>query len=192
MAWSADEGALDDVPALDVFAVGRDGDLVPVGPAHDPEPPLDLVAVGTDAINQLREVRATPGPRPGVVTRNRVERRGEIEDVVQPVLVRPGAVRRVLAAGDLFHEPIPGLEVDLESRQIHGDEVAWKATLGRRRFRRGRRASLTLYPTPSANLSVIELIPARHRRFRTRQFVEAGVPVVETVGRRLRRLSRRR
>ncbi len=179
-------GSLLDVGVLDVFDVGVDGSLVPVGnsTANDPS---DARALTTEVIEALREVRARPGYRLGAGT-DRLARQGRKEEISQPVLVRPGAAQRVINRGELFDEPIPALDVDPDSRVCDGDSYTWNATLRSGRFAR-RSACLYLHPTPSANVSILELIPSGRRRLARRRFVRRGVRAVDTLGRRLRRLS---
>ena len=68
--------------------------------------------------------------------------------------------------------------------------MSWKASVHTGRFRRRRPAELTVHPSPSSNLTVLELIPDRPRRFRTKRFVHTGVEAVDLLGRRLSRAAR--
>ncbi len=194
MARSADVGTADEVVEIDVFTVGSDGALVPLDPGvggEDDEPLLDVWATGVETLGPLRDFRARPGHRLGPAI-GRSRRRGHHEEIAQPVGVRPYTATEVVLSGDLFVEPIPSLEVDGASRTLEGDSVRWKAFLRTGPLGRRRTATLYLHPSPSANLSVIELIPSKRRRIQTQRFVRAGVIAVDVLGRRLRCLATER
>lgn len=181
-----------DVEELHVFAVGVDGELVSIDPTdHQSTDPgqIDLRAAGTEALGHLRELRAKPGYRLGPTT-DRSDRRGHHEEVAQPVFVKPRHATQVALTGALFAEPLPGLDVDVDSRTQEGDSLRWAVRVRTGRFRRRREAALSMHPSPSANLSVIELIPKKPERFQTGRFVQAGVLAVDTLGNRLARQAR--
>ena len=163
--------------SVEVFGVAPDGELIPL--AERPE------RLWSDDGGSGPFYRARPGLRPGGYE-DRPERHGGREDVVAPVPVLPGVASRALHDGDVLRRPLPGLEIDLDSVAIDARGSAWDATvrcgpLGRRR----RRATLRAYPSPSANLTVLELIPVRPRLLPTRAFIRAGVPAIATLGNRL-------
>jgi len=110
--------------------------------------------------------------------------------VVAPVPVLPGRASRALHTGALFADPLPGLTVDVDSLEIGSHGSSWDATVtwGRLR-RRTRRAILRAYPSPSANLTVLELVPARSTAIRTRSFIRAGVPAIATLCSRINRAA---
>ena len=183
-----------DVVELDVFTIGPDGELLPIDPtARDgfDEESFDSRAAGHGVLGRLSELRAQPGHRLGVVV-DRVHRRGDFEEIVQPVAVLPGTAKAVVIAGELFAEPIPSLEVDAASRKFKGDSIIWHASVRTGLLSRRRTAALHLHPAPSANLSIIELIPSKRRWFRTRRFVRTGVAAVDLLGSRLRCLAANR
>lgn len=182
---------LPDVEVIDVFVVDEAGSLVPLGSERDSDgdlPTLDLRALGDDVVRQLREFRAAPGVRPGVQL-GTVVRAGHREEICQPVFVPPVAAHHIFLSDVLFADR-SCLDVDVASRTISGDSVTWQATVRTGRFRRPRAAELCVHPSPSSNLTVLELIPDRPRRFRTKQFVGAGVEAVDNLGRRLSRIAR--
>ena len=176
---------------LDVFVLADDGSLAPLHPSGDDDP-LDVRGLSADVIEALREVRARPGYRLGAAApvTDKAARRGDREEILQPVLVRPAAAHRVVGDGRLFDAPIPALEIDIGSARRDGDSYTWKASLRSSRLARGRSAALHLHPSPSANLSVLELIPAHRRRFARKRFVRRGVAAVDAIGRRLSQQAR--
>ncbi len=191
MTPPVNESGLIDVVELDVFTIGRDGELLPIDPTASGGAAAESYhhrAAGNSVISRLGELRAQPGHRLGVVV-DRGQRRGDFEEIMQPLAVRPGAAKAVVVTGELFAEPIPSLEVDTASRVFHGDSITWSASVRTGLFSRRRAAALHLHPAPSANLSIIELIPSKRRRFHTNRFVSAGVIAVDLLGSRLRRLA---
>ena len=191
MAQSVSDSDPTGVVEIDVFTIGPHGELLPIdasdGRGADDES-LDGRDEGKGVLGRLSELRAQPGHRLGLVV-DRVRRRGDYEEVVQPVAVLPGAARAVVIAGELFAEPIRSLDVDTASRTFEGDSITWRVSVRTGVFSRRRTAALCLHPTPSANLSVIELIPSKRRWFYTGRFVAAGVVAVDVVGSRLQRLA---
>ncbi len=191
MTPAVNESGLIDAVELDVFTIGPDGELLPIRPTAsggaDAEPHHNRAAAN-GVISRLGELRAQPGHRLGVVV-DRAQRRGDFEEIMQPLAVRPGAARAVVVTGELFAEPIPSLEVNTASRVFDGDSITWNASVRTGLFSRPRAAALHLHPSPSANLSIIELIPSKRRRFHTHRFVSTGVVAVDILGSRLRRLA---
>lgn len=182
---------LPDVEVLDVFVVDETCELVTFDPNVHVGADLrtiDLRALGDDVVRQLREFRAAPGVRPGVQLTT-VVRSGHREEICQPVLVPPNAAQHIFLTDVLFADHTR-IDVDESSRRVEGDTVTWQAKVPVGRFIRARRAELTVHPSPSSNLTVLELIPQRPRRFRTKRFVRAGVEAVDGLGRRLSRTAR--
>ena len=165
---------------IEVFGVGPDGDLVPLtsddGPRQARTWTADDVALPT--------YRARPGLRPGGFD-DRPNRRGGREDVVAPVPVQPGVASQVLHNGSVLRLPLPRVRVDVSSLEVDARGSSWKATVSCGYLSRRRRATLRAYPSPSSNLTVLQLIPARRRLFQTRAFVRAGVPAIATLSARL-------
>ena len=190
MAQSVSDSGPTGVVEIDVFTIGPHGELLPIdatdGRGVDEES-FRVRDESSGVLGRLSELRAQPGHRLGVAV-DRV-RRGDHEEIVQPVAVLPGAAREVVMAGELFAEPIPSLDVDAASRTFEGDSITWRASVRTGVFSRRRAAALYLHPTPSANLSVIELIPSKRRWFYTGGFVGAGVVAVDALGSRLQRLA---
>jgi hypothetical protein len=136
--------------------------------------------------------RARPGQRPGGFA-DRPTRSGGREDVMAPVPVLPGTASRALHSGAVFDQPIPGFEINLRSLHIDEGGSTWKASvihdrplIGRRR----RAATLRAYPSPSSNLTILELVPTRPTIIQTWAFVRVGVTVIEALSRRLLSTSR--
>jgi hypothetical protein len=181
--------ASEELPTIEMFAIGPDGE--PIGPEPTPE------AVAVDVWEQMepvaepshepRHFRAKAGSRLGT-TGGRVARRRSPEDVVQPSSIRPHAAERAILDGSLFTEPLPRLDVDQRSLVINHFGATWKTTL-RTGFLRRRHARLRIYPSPSQNLTVLALIPTRRRRSHGERFVRNGVSAIQTLSRRLERVS---
>lgn len=186
------EPATTDASLIDVFVVDASGGLSPYDPAADPaneEPLLDLKAISVDAVRQLREIRATTGQRPGVLTAG-AARDGHREEIFQPVFVPPLAARDIFLTDALFGAGNPRMDIDRSSRRDLGDTLTWRVKVHIGRWRRSRPALLYFHPSPSANLTVLELIPDRPRRFRTKHFIRVGVIAIDTLGLRLTRAAR--
>ena len=169
---------------IEVFGVGPDGELIEIRSRADRA--WDGRTSDDDGPEQVSPTyRARPGRRPGGYE-DRKGRSGGREDVMTPVAVLPGIASRVLHSGALFQHPIPGLSVDRESLESDAGGSSWKATVECGRFRRRpRKATLRAYPTPSLNLTVLELVPTRPRLIHTRSFVDVGVQAIVTLSERL-------
>lgn len=179
-----------ELPTIEMFAIGPDGE--PIGPEPTPR------AVAVDVWEQMeavaepghepRHFQAKAGSRLGTPG-GRVARRRSPEDVVQPSSIRPHAAERAILDGSLFTEPLPRLNVDQRSLVINDFGATWKTTL-RTGFLRRRHARLRIYPSPSQNLTVLALIPTRRRRrSHGERFVRNGVSAIQTLSRRLERVS---
>ncbi len=186
---------------VEVFGVGPDGRLIPLnspsssapqeqgdadrlwgGGLHAGPSSTGLSSTGLSSTGSRRAAR------PGGYA-DRPTRRGGREDVIAPVPVLPGLASRTLHDGGVFVEPLPGLTVDVDSLEVDSQGSSWDVTVRCKRFgprrRRSRRATLRAYPSPSANLTVLELVPTRRRLVQTRAFVEAGVPAIATLSGRI-------
>jgi len=192
---------------IEVFGVGADGELIPIrrrtdrvwagttsidhGPDSEPPPDVDRGFSERDIGRSDIEYKARPGQRPGGYD-DRKGRSGGREDVVAPVPVLPGVASHVLHDGSVFTPPIPGIEIELTSLQIDARGSTWAASVRCGRLRpRTRRATLRAYPSPSSNLTILELVPTGPRLVHTGSFVNAGVEIVSTLGRRLTQASAR-
>lgn len=185
---------------VEVFGVRSDGELIPLksgssrtrsaarpereAPSSESERMWLVGPVGDDAGENASSVGSTlarRAARPGGY-RDRPTRAGRGEDVVAPVPVLPGPASRALNNGELFDEPLPGLNVDVDSLVVGAHGSSWNATVSWGRLRRRtRRATLRAYPSRSANLTVLELVPTRPRLIHTRAFIRAGVPAIATL-----------
>ncbi len=98
-------------PLIDVFVVDTSGELAVFDPRDDPsnDPVLDLRAIGTDAVRQLSEMRATPGQRRGALISG-AARDGHSEEVFQPVFVPPNAARPIFLSNAIFDGGMPTCE----------------------------------------------------------------------------------
>lgn len=141
------------------------------------------VAVGID---HVRRFRARSGPRPGAITQDR--RRGDDVEVVQTCHVRAAATEELVWTGRLRGLRISGLAFSDEPHREGRSAFVWHARLRTGPFAR-RAATLHITATPSANLTVLELIPDRRRVFGTRRFVSRGVRSVEELATRIEALA---
>ena len=179
-----------------VVLVDEDGtDLV----AYEPPEPTDVVEVLRDtghrlgtAVEHARDFRASPGPRLGADAGNsdRLRRRGASEEVQAPVALRPRTALQLASSGTVLDRDIGAMSVDTSSVDAESGaggvgRLSWTVSVRTGHLTR-RRASLRLRPSPSNNLTIIELIPKRAPWFRTQAFVRAGVPAVRELGDRLR------
>ena len=188
-------------PPVEVFGVRSDGELIPLRsgssnhsefsrPPVRPSSPKPSSSPRVPADVERRwELESGKPNRPGGYG-DRRSRTGGREDVVTPVPVLPGPASRALHTGQLFDEPLPGLDVNVDSLTIGTDGSSWDATVtwGRLR-RRSRSATLRAYPSRSANLTVLELVPLRRRLIHTRAFIRAGVPAIATLSCRINRVA---
>lgn len=147
----------------------------------------DLGAAVAAGLRQLGRTTATPGPRAGG-TSDRVTRQGCDEEVVTPVLVPPALAARMVIERDFFRHPTVGLTVDPKSLERDRFGLRWRARLRTGHLSR-RAANLRLYPSPSHNLTVLELIPVARRFLRTGSFVRRGVPAMSELAARLGQLT---
>jgi hypothetical protein len=168
-----------------VWTVGPDGRPI------EPEPPRPteevLLETARTVVGHLQERSATPGFRPGG-HHDRPTRLGDRGEVIQSLLIRPAATTRIVGRGDLFEPPLPRLRIDEAMVERSGSGFAWPATVRTGLFSRTR-ATLSIHPSPSTNLTVLELLPRRMRRWQSRSFVRAGVIAVDQLGDRLRQRS---
>lgn len=189
MARRADRSdSTDDLRELVIWFPGPDGEPI------EPSPPLSTEEVLRTTYNalalafdQVKDRRATPGFRPGGVG-DRPDRRGVLGEVITPVLVRPSLAATMAVEGALFSPPLPGMAVDDHSLDVSRRGLTWQVTL-RTGLTGRRQATLRIQPSPSANLTVIELIPNRPRRLSERAFVRAGIDVMDQLSSRLRARS---
>lgn len=140
----------------------------------------------TDRIDAVGEVKASSGPRLGPA-RERTQRSGSVEEVCAPLLLRPYFAISTLRRRDVFGDPLGTIDVESDSLETSGMSCSWFVTL-RTGPLRSRRATLRITPSPSGNITVLQLMPQESRRFYTRSFVKAGVPALDEVGQRISRV----
>lgn len=173
-----------DLPELEIWFPGPGGEPIEVvDPPSTEEALRQAYGVVTTAFDQLKHQRAAPGPRPGG-DGDRPQRRGLAGEIFTPVLVDPALAARVATDGTLFTPPVPGLTFSSPDPPHPGRQrLTWPVLvttgLGR------RHAILRIGSSPSANLTVLELVPARRDRFRAPAFVRAGIMVTQELADRL-------
>jgi hypothetical protein len=185
--WGTRSDASDGIVFVEID--GRDPDDL----AEAPFEPTLLGEVGRHAVDGARESirarrdelaaqrralqldRLSAKHRPhAAVGVDRPRRTGHVEEVVVTLATPPAAMRRA-AVGERLHSTVAGrLEIDRNSRRIMAREVRWRARL-RTGPLRHRWATLRFYTSPSTNVSVLSLVPARPHRVYTGAFIRAGL-----------------
>lgn len=186
MTWTrTDRGS--DLGVATGYWIDDNGEAIgPIGPSELANPVEALQEVGqwcSHQIDKAREIEARPGPRFGQPA-DQVQRTGSSEDVVAALRVSPAVVVAVARRGDIFDPPLKCLTVKIDSLEISGRSCSWQATLKTGRYRR-RPATLRIEPSPSGVLTILQLVPASSRRYRTRSFVTAGALAVSQLSDRL-------
>lgn len=169
-------------------------------PAEEPPDEVDVGELVRDAghrigaaVEHAREFRASPGRRLGAGAGSGLgstRRRGGPEEVQTPVAVRPELALRLASTDAVLYQGIGAISVDTStvSAEAHASGIGRVSCSVR--VRTGsvmrRRASLRIRPSPSNNLTIIELVPTRAPWFRTGAFLRAAVPAVRELGDRLR------
>jgi hypothetical protein len=168
--------------------IGDDGE--PVAPPQPTE--TDAAEALSDIghwlahrIDVARDVKAAPGPRLGPEV-DQTRRTGSAEEVVAPVLIRPQVAVTAVRRGEVADDHVGGMRIQHDSIQTNGTSCTWQATLRTGLFRE-RKATLRISPSPSGNVTVLQLVPRSPRRIRTRSFVEAGVPAIQELSEQLSR-----
>ncbi|MEM7285941.1 MAG: hypothetical protein AAF480_06280 [Actinomycetota bacterium] len=180
--------ATETLPELEVFVVDDDGHLH--GEEEDQLPTaLDIIRMVRDAAleihNQAKADRAmATANRPGP-SMQQSDRKGAGDDVIHAVRADPEIAITAMLDATPLSPPIRGLQVTIASRVADHRGVTWKASVRPPFSPRRRRARLRVYPSPSTNITFIELIPDRPRRRRSAGFIRAGNRITEILGNRL-------
>lgn len=159
----------------------------PIEPPEQIEPAQALSELSHWIAHQVEargDIQATAGPRLGPPP-ERTRRTGTGEEVVSPMLLRPELVLSAVRNGGVFDRPLQRMCIHIDSLDTAGLSCTWFTTLATGMFR-DRAATLRIGPSPSGNLTVLQLVPQRTRRFRTKAFVDAGIPAVDEVCDRFR------
>lgn len=178
----------DELPALEVFVVDDDGRL---HAEEDDQLPtaLDIIRMVRDAAremhNQAKADRALASAnRPGP-SMQQSDRKGAGDDVIHAVRADPELAITAMLEGFPLEPAIRGLRVTVESMVADHRGVTWKASVRPAFSPRRRRVRLRVYPSPSTNITFIELIPDRPRRRRSAGFIRSGARISEVLGNRL-------
>ena len=179
--------ATEELPELEVFVVDEDGHL---HAEQDPLPTaLDIIRMVREAAremhNQAKAERAlATATRPGP-SMQQSDRKGAGDDVIHAVRADPEVAITAMLDGTPLEPQIRGLRVAVASKVADHRGVTWKASVRPAFSPRRRRARLRVYPSPSTNITFIELIPDRPRRRRSAGFIRSGVRITEALGNRL-------
>ncbi|MGI9643705.1 MAG: hypothetical protein ACR2O6_00165 [Ilumatobacteraceae bacterium] len=103
-------------------------------------------------------------------------RTGYRDEIVVTLRADPMQAVTEAVGGDLFDPPITRLEIDPGSLQSSRYELSWRATI--RVGTRRRAARVRLYASPSLNVSVLSLLPARPRSIARTGFLRVGLRVM--------------
>ncbi|MGI9605736.1 MAG: hypothetical protein ACR2P0_06310 [Acidimicrobiales bacterium] len=168
--------------------IGDDGDLIEAPQPLEPVDPAEAVREASlwlaHQISSAAEVTATPGPRLGPTSDQAPRRTGSREEVMAPLLLRPSFALARARRGDMFARPFGRVRVLPQSMASDGSWFSWTAIVRTRLVR--RKATLRIGPSPSGNVTVLQLVPQKPRRHRTRSFVAAGIPALEGIASQLR------
>jgi hypothetical protein len=104
--------------------------------------------------------------------------------VIVTLAAPPSVVRRAAVGDELHSVPVRLLTIDRASRSIRPREVRWRAQL-RTGWIRRRAATLRFYTSPSTNVSVLSLVPARPHRVYTGAFIRAGLRALAEISEQL-------
>jgi hypothetical protein len=172
------------LPEIVVFVPGPDGEPLVFTPPPTPSEVLQHMADQlNDRLEKVKDLHASPGQRLGA-TGDRPERRGAHEEVLTPLLIDPAVSSRTAASADFFDPPIDRMDIDADSIRIDTQGLSWPCVVQTGLLTR-RSGTLALYPSPSANITVLQLIPDRPRAVRSRAFVRRGVRALQDLGQRL-------
>ncbi|MEO0493237.1 MAG: hypothetical protein AAF081_07465 [Actinomycetota bacterium] len=175
---------LPDVEVFEVFVFDEHGHLAT--PSPEPVDGIDPRLLAGQVGERLREVKATPGHRIGRRSAP-VIRNGLGEDICQPVLAPALSVLdRLFDSPDLLGG-LPALEIDGPGVRTDATSAVWEVALQTGPPTGRRDAQLAVHASPSCNLTIIELVPRRPRRVRTKTFVRLGVAAIAELAERLRR-----
>jgi hypothetical protein len=177
---------VDDLPPIEIFGIDADGELAPLarGVVVEADVWRNLGEAAAKKAHQAGNLKARPGPRIGG-SADRSDREGGREDVVMPVPMKPYEAGSALATADFFARPLPHLVVDPVSLEVDHRGYTWRAEVRCRRLAPSRPATLRVYPSPSGNLTIVELVPTRPGRIPTSSFIRAGVEALTALGLRL-------
>ncbi len=182
-AGAPDEGAATD--EIIMFVLGDDGepDLGAPPPLPSLRERLGLVpTVPPVADIDQTQPRLTPGARLGQAV-DEPRRSGFPEEILVTLHADPATTAERALAGTAFRSA-PRLLVDRSSLRVRRNDVLWRCTLRTGPWRR-RPATVRLYGSPSANVTVLTLSPERPRRVATRGFLRVGLRVMTELRDRL-------
>jgi hypothetical protein len=134
----------------------------------------------------LREVqRLGPDARIGREL-DRPRRAGFPEEISITLATGPSRARPAALRGEPFTRPVRRLRVDPTTQKVKDREVSWRAAL-RTGPLRWRSATLRFFASPSSNVSVLTLVPAKPHRVHTRAFIRSGLRAMNELQQRLDR-----
>ena len=137
-----------------------------------------------DAIAEWHRQYVTSAPPARAVGFERRSRSGHAEEIQLTLRSRPAVAQQV--SGELrdLDATARRLRVDVDTLRRNDRELSWDVVLRAPIWRR-RRATLKLFASPSSNVSVLTLVPAKPRRVARRRFLRTGIRALEDVCRRI-------
>lgn len=173
-----------DLPAIDVVAIDSDGEPIT---EDAPYTARELIRSALESSSDLQpepSVSTISGPNSAKPQLSRS--RGCSEEVIAASLADPHRSVGAALDGILLEGGLPGLRLDAHLIEVEG--ARWGAALPVRVGTipgLGRRATLRIFPSPSTNLTVVQLVPQHPRRLGLGMFVWTGVRAVKALCKRL-------
>lgn len=166
-----------------MFALGPDGEP---DPPDDPGPQVSL-RERLGLVPKLPPVVDIDQTRPRLTPAGRLaqtldepRRNGFPEEILITLHADPVAIAQRAITGAAFEGTSRRLDVDRRTLRARRNDLLWHGTLRTGRWRR-RPATVRLYGSPSANVTVLTLSPKRPRRVATRRFLRAGLRALSEV-----------
>ena len=170
---------------IEIWSLGPDGQ--PIEELAVPDG-VDLADVATQVVSAARASFRPHRPvrhlRPGGAAPAAPPRQGQRGEVVQPVMVRPDAAVERARSGALLVPEIRRLRVVTQHPDDSDGVVSWAVEVTHWPIGRSD-AVLRVGPTPSGNLTVVEILPAPIHWIRRRTFERSGIRIALELSRRL-------
>jgi hypothetical protein len=137
-----------------------------------------------DAIAEWHRQYVTAAPPARAVGFERRSRSGHAEEIQLTLRSRPSLAQPTASEMLDLDSTARRLRVDASTLRRNDRELSWDAVLLAPIWRR-RRATLKLFASPSSNVSVLTLVPAKPHRVARRHFLRTGIRALEDVCRRI-------
>lgn len=177
LVFEADFGPVpDDAEIVAVPITGPDGEQLPEWSGHlvGHDRLADVVEGVSATLEQMRDHRREARARNTGAARETSLLPERVAQVVQGTQVDLGSVLALLASG----LATPALELDESPPDTERGMAVYEGRLRMPGPLPRRRVVLRVYPTASANLTVLELLPRHPWVRQTRTYLRAGVPAI--------------